>query len=199
MYQRQKAILKANQIKPFYFELLYNHNKYKGKEPNFLDILLTILKYPVRAVVKIPKNKKEIANQKMIFKKKLSEFKNSYTLFKSLYGPVILSVFYKPNNGIDIKDIDNYISEIVSPCFEAEFSPPSRMFNPTRDELAAAERSDYRSNLDGHIMGYDILKLPIVEDGHKNDEICIIGFHMEDYSDPIGLIKDHIAESFDYV
>ena len=73
------------------------------------------------------------------------------------------------------------------------------MFNPTREELAAAECSDYRSNLDGHIMGYDILKLPIVEQGDKNEEICIIGFHMEHHSDAIGLIKDQITESFDYV
>ncbi len=199
MFQRQKAILKANQIQPFYFELLFNHDKYKERNSSFLDILLTILKYPIRVVVRIPKNNNEIADQKKIFKKKLSEFKKQYTLFKSLYGPVILSVFYRPKNGINIKDIDNYLREIVSPCFEAEFNPPTRIFNPTREELAAIQRSDYCSNLNGHIIGYDIIKLPIDDNPYRNEEICIIGFHMENHSDAIGLLKDNISEIFNSI
>lgn len=199
MYQRQQSILKTNQVQPFYLDLLYKHNKYKGKDTCFVDILLTILKYPIRVVVTIPKNKNEIIEQKKLVKKKLSEFKKQYPFFKALYGPIALSVFYRPKKEFDVKDIDNYLREIVSPCFEAEFKPPSRMFDPTKEELAAIKSLDYRSNLNGHIMGYDILKLPTGDEHTENDEICIIGFHMESHSDVIGSLKEGIEEILDNV
>lgn len=136
MYQRQQDILRINQVQPFYLDLLYNHNKYKRRGTSFLDILMTVLKYPIRVSVTIPRNKEEIASQKAVIAKKLSAFKKEYPLFSALYGPIILSVFYKPKNNIDLKDVDNFIREVVAPCFEAIFTPPSRMFAPTKEELA---------------------------------------------------------------
>ena len=199
MYQRQQSILKTNQVKPFYLELLYNHNKYKKKGNGFVDILLPILKYPIRVVVTIPKNKNEIVEQKKLVKKKLSQFKKQNPFFKFLYGPITLSVFYRPKKEVGAKDIDNYIREIISPCFESEFKPPSRMFDPTKEELTAIKAADYRSNLNGHIMGYDILKLPNDDKHNANEEICIIGFHMECHSDVIGSLKEEIEEIIDSV
>ena len=199
MYRRQQSILKVNQMQPFHLELLYNHNEYKKKDIGFIDILLTILRYPIRVSVTIPQSKNEIVEQKNLVKKKLSQFKTQYPFFKSLYGPVTLSVFYKPKKEIGVKDIDNFIREIVAPCFEAEFKPPARMFDPTKEELAAIKAVDYRSNLNGHIMGYDILKLPNDDKHTENEGSCIIGFHMESHSDVIGSLKEGIEEIIDRV
>ncbi len=199
MYQRQQSILKNNKVKPFYFELLYNHNKYKRIGNGFLDMLLPILKYPIRVAVTFPKNKNEIVEQKKLVKKKLSQFIKQNPFFKFLYGPITLSVFYRPKKEVGAKDIDNYIREIISPVFESEFKPPSRMFDPTKEELADSKAADYSSNLNGHIMGYDILKLPNDDKHDANEEICIIGFHMECHSDVIGSIKEEIKEIIDTV
>jgi len=199
MFHRQKSILKINQVQPFYLDLLYNHNKYKDHDNSFLEILLAILKFPIRVVVTIPKNTDEIVKQKNLFRKKLSKFKKQNPFFKSLYGPITLSVFYRPKKEYNIKDIDNYLREIVSPCFEAEFKPPSKMFAPSKEEVSATKSPDYRTKLNGHIMGYDILKIPIEGNQSKNEETCIIGFHMESHSDVIESIKEKIEVIFENV
>ena len=199
MYQRQQDILRINQVQPFYLQALYNHNKYKRRGTSFIDILMTVLKYPVRVSVTIPRNKEEIASQKEVITDNLSAFKKHYPFFSALYGPIILSVFYKPKNNIDLKDVDNFIREVVAPCFEAIFTPPSRMFAPTKEELAASRALNYCNNLNGHIMGYDILRLPDSREHTKHDAVCIIGFHMETHSDVIGSLKNEIEEILENV
>lgn len=199
MFYKQKSILKINQVQPFYLELLYNQNKYKDNGNSFLEMLLTILKYPIRVVITIPKNTDEIAQQKQLFKNKLSKFKKQNPFFKSLFGPVTLSVFYRTQKEYDIKDIDNYLREIVSPCFEEEFKPPSKMFAPSKEEELATKYPDYRTKLKDHIMGYDILKIPTEGNQNKNEETCIIGFHMEGHSYVIESIKEKIKVLLDNV
>ena len=199
MYRRQKHILQTNQLQPLYLEILHNQNKYQRKGNFFSKLLLPILKYPIRVSITIPQSKNDIAEQKELLKEKLAQFKKDYSLFHSLYGPIILSVFYKPKKNVDVKDIDNFIREIVAPCFEAEFKPPSRIFAPTKEELDKIKDVGYCNNLNGHIMGYDILKLPN-HDKHNEDEgVCIIGFHMESDLDVIGSLKNEIEEIIDNV
>ena len=192
MYRRQKQILQINEIVPFYFDLLYNHNKYHRKGNFFDNILFTILKYPIRVSITISQDKNDITECKKLFKEKLAQFKRDNPFFSSLYGPTILSVFYKPQKNIDIKDIDNFIQKIVAPCFEDEFKPPFRMFAPTKEEMEAIKDVGYCNNLNGHIIGYDILKLP--SDNKHNEGFCIIGFHMENHSDVIASLKNGIEE-----
>ena len=192
MYRRQKQILQINEIVPFYFDLLYNHNKYHRKDNFFVNILFTILKYPIRVSITISKDKNHITEYGKLFKEKLAQFKRDNPFFSSLYGPTILSVFYKPQKNIDVKDIDNFIREIVAPCFEDEFKPPFRMFAPTKEEMEAIKDVGYCNNLNGHIIGYDILKLP--SDNKHNEGFCIIGFHMENHSDVIASLKNGIEE-----
>ena len=199
MYQKQQHILRINQVRPFYLELLYNHNKSNGKTPFFIDILMTILKYPIRVSVTISRDKKEIASQKKVITENLSKFKKRYSFFRALYGPITLSVFYKPKKNIDLKDIDNFIREIVAPCFEAEFMPPLKMFAPTKEELASINAVNYCNNLNGHIMGYDILRLPDNCKHTEDEGVCIIGFHMENQSDVIGSLKNGIQEIIENV
>lgn len=199
MYRRQKHILQNNQLQPFYLELLYKHNKYQRKDNVFANILLTILRYPIRVSITIPRSKNDIAGQKKLLKEKLAQFKRDNPFFHSLYGPIILSVFYKPKESVDVKDIDNFIREIVAPCFEAEFKPPSRMFAPTKEEWDAIKAVGYCNNLNGHIMGYDILKLPYRDKCNEDEGLCIIGFHMESHSDVIESIKKGIEEIIDNV
>jgi hypothetical protein len=198
MYQRQQDILRINEVQPFYLDLLYNHNKYKRRGTSFVDILMTVLKYPIRVSVTIPRNTEEIVSQKEVITKKLSAFKKQYPLFSALYGPIILSVFYKPKNNINLKDVDNFIREVVAPCFEAIFTPPSRMFAPTKEELATIRAVNYCNNLNGHIMGYDILRLPDSREHTKHDAVCIIGFHMESHSDVIGSLKEEIEKILEH-
>ena len=179
--------------------MLHNQNKYQRKGNFFAELLLTILRYPISVSITIPQSKNDIEEQKELIKKKLAQFKKDYSLFHSLYGPIILSVFYKPKKNIDVKDIDNFIREIVAPCFESEFKPPLRMFAPTKEELDAIKVVGYCNNLNGHITGYDILKLPN-HDKHTEDEVvCIIGFHMESHSDVIGSLKIELKEIIDNV
>lgn len=199
MYRRQKHILQINQLQPLYLELLHNQNTYQRKDNSFAKLLLTILRYPIRVSITIPQSKNDIAEQKELLKENLAQFKKDYSLFHSLYGPIILSVFYKPKKNVDVKDIDNFIREVVAPCFEAEFKPPSRMFAATKEELDAIKAVGYCNNLNGHIMGYDILKLPNDDKHNKDEGFCIIGFHMESHSDVIGLIKNRIEKIIDNV
>lgn len=194
MYQKQQDILRINEVQPSYLDALYNHNKYKRRDTSFMEILMTVLKYPIRVSVTISRNNEEIAAQREVITKKLYEFKNKTSLFNALYGPIILSVFYKPKKTIDVKDVDNFIMEIVAPCFETVFTPPSEMFAPTKEELAFISAVNYHNNLNGHIMGYDILRLPDSHQHTKEDALCIIGFHMEMDSDVVGTLKDEIEE-----
>lgn len=199
MYQRQQDILRINQVQPFYLDALYNHNKYRWRGTSFIDILMTVLKYPIRVSVTIPRNKEEITSQKEIITKKLSEFKKQHSFFSALYGPIILSVFYKPKKNIDLKDVDNFIREVVAPCFESVFTPPSKIFAPTKEELASISAVNYCNSLNSHIMGYDILMLPDSRKHIKDAAVCIIGFHMEMHSDVIGSLKTEIEEIIENV
>ena len=63
MYQKQQHILRINQVRPFTlscFTITINPTE----RHLFIDILMTILKYPIRVSVTISRDKKEIASQK---------------------------------------------------------------------------------------------------------------------------------------